>query len=172
MNKIVIYNEENLSVKPATRFIKLLAVSIVMNLMLVFALVLENEPDVVTKVQIIKEVKLDTIRIGKAADIQLNDSSILRELIRLECVLPNVALAQFKIESQHYKSAICRENKNIAGIKNSASPLVIGKNRDHCVYKSYRDCIKDYVRVQNKYLKNIDGHYAAAGGYVDLIKRM
>ena len=72
-------------------------------------------------------------------------------------MLPNVALAQMKIETGHFTSSICKENKNIAGIRNSASAYVVGKNRGHCVYNSYRDCLRDYVRVQNKYLKNIDG---------------
>jgi hypothetical protein len=83
-----------------------------------------------------------------------------------------VALAQFKIESQHFKSSICKENKNIAGIKTSRSEYVAGKNREHCVYKTYRDCIKDYIRIQNRYLENIDGRYAEDGQYVALVKKM
>jgi flagellum-specific peptidoglycan hydrolase FlgJ len=90
----------------------------------------------------------------------------------LGCILPNVALAQFKIETGHFKSAICKENKNIAGIRNSASPLSVGKNRGHNVYKTYRDCLKDYVRIQNKYLKAIDGRYAEAEGYTEQLKKV
>ena len=115
-----------------------------------------------------KIIETDTLYLP--SDISLNDSSITAELVKLGCVLPNVALAQFKIETGHFTSAICRENKNIAGIRNSASPLSIGKNRGHNVYKTYKDCLKDYVRVQNKYLKNIDGRYAEAKGYIKLIK--
>lgn len=105
-------------------------------------------------------------------DMPLTDSAITSELVKLGCVLPNVALAQFRIETGHFTSAICKENKNIAGIRNSTSPLSIGKNRGHNVYATYRDCLKDYVRVQNKYLHNIDGHYAEAKGYIHLIKSM
>ena len=60
-------------------------------------------------------------------DVALNDSAIAKELTRLGCVLPNVAIAQFRVETGNYKSAICKENKNLAGIRNSASPLSIGK---------------------------------------------
>ena len=49
-------------------------------------------------------------------DIPLTDSAITAELTYLGCVLPNVALAQMKIESSHFQSKICKENKNIAGI--------------------------------------------------------
>jgi hypothetical protein len=108
----------------------------------------------------------DTLR-----DITLNDSALLRELVDGGCVLSNVALTQFKIESSHYKSKIAIENKNIAGIKTSKSKYVIGIKNDHCMYKTYRDCIKDYILIQNRYLKNIDGRYAAPGNYVNLIKQ-
>ena len=105
--------------------------------------------------------RTDTIILEKKP-MPLTDSAITHELTKLGCVLPNVALAQFKVETGHFTSAICKENKNIAGIRNSASPLSIGKNRGHNVYKTYRDCLKDYVRIQNKYLKAIDGKYAEA----------
>lgn len=103
-------------------------------------------------------------------DIPLTDSAIVHELTTLGCVLPTVALAQFKIETGHFKSVICRENKNLAGIKTSRSAFVVGKNRNHCVYRTYRDCLKDYVRIQNRYLKAIDGKYAEASGYIKQIR--
>jgi len=128
---------------------------------------LNRDPDRIIKTKVINTI--DTMII-KDMDIKLNDSAITAELVKLGCVLPNVAVAQFKIETGHYKSTICRENKNLAGIRNSASPLSIGKNRGHNVYATYKDCLKDYVRVQNKYLKNIDGKYAEAKGYINQIK--
>jgi hypothetical protein len=105
-------------------------------------------------------------------DLPLTDSAITHELTKLGCVLPNVAVAQFKIETGHYQSDICRENKNIAGIRNSASELAIGKNRGHNVYRTYRDCLRDYVRIQNKYLSKIDGKYAEAKDYTTKIKQV
>lgn len=131
------------------------------------ASLINKDPYRIVKTKVINTI--DTMII-KDMDIKLNDSAITAELVKLGCVLPNVAVAQFKIETGHYRSAICRENKNLAGIRNSASPLSIGKNRGHNVYETYRDCLKDYVRVQNKYLKNIDGKYAEAKGYINQIK--
>ena len=103
-------------------------------------------------------------------DIPLTDSAIIEELVRLDCVLPNVALAQMKVETGHFSSKICKENKNIAGIKTSKSELVTGMKNDHCAYATYRDCLKDYVRIQNRYLKNIDGKYAESKDYIKIIK--
>lgn len=115
--------------------------------------------------------RVDTIILEKKP-MPLTDSAITYELTKLGCVLPNVALAQFKIETGHYTSAICIENKNLAGIRNSSSPLSVGKNRGHNVYKTYRDCLKDYVRIQDKYLKAIDGKYAEAEGYLDNLRQV
>ena len=137
-----------------------------MNLLLVLAIA-TSETSVRTRV--VHLIQRDTIKIDP---MPLTDSAITAELVKLGCVLPNVALAQFKIESGHFKSAICRENFNLAGIKTSRSEYVIGRNRDHCVYRSYRDCLKDYVRIQNRYLKNIDGKYAAPGKYVERITQV
>lgn len=121
--------------------------------------------------EIIKLSHRDTVYVQEV-DIQLNDSEILNELVKQKCILPNVALAQMKIETGNFKSSICKENKNIAGIKTSKSKYVAGMNRNHCSYKSYRDCIKDYVRIQNRYLKNIDGKYATSNNYIETLKQL
>jgi hypothetical protein len=103
-------------------------------------------------------------------DIQLSDSFILAELIKEGSVLPSVALAQAKIESSHYKSTVCKENKNLFGIKYHKCPFVSGQNLNHATYDSYKNNIKCYVHIQNHYLGKIDGHYAESKGYVALIK--
>jgi hypothetical protein len=105
-------------------------------------------------------------------DIPLTDSAIVKELITLDCILPNVALAQIKTESDHYKSTITKDNKNIAGIKTSNSKYVTGMKHEHCTYATYRDCLRDYVRIQNRYLKNIDGRYAMSTNYINTLKQI
>jgi uncharacterized FlgJ-related protein len=112
---------------------------------------------------------VDTVYLQEV-DIPLTDSAITAELVKQDCILPNVALAQMKIETGNFTSAICKENKNIAGIRTSKSKYVSGMNRGHCSYRFYKDCIKDYVRVQNRYLKNIDGKYAENPEYVSKLK--
>ena len=161
-------NKKTLEVEHAVNYKAPFYVMLVLN-MVAFLYIANKEVQVIRKTRIIH--KTDTM-IVERKDIALNDSAICAELVRLGCVLPNVAVAQFRIETGNYTSDICRENKNLAGIRNSSSPLSIGKNRGHNAYKTYRDCLKDYVRVQNKYLKNIDGKYAEAKGYVKLIKSM
>jgi hypothetical protein len=105
-------------------------------------------------------------------DISLTKEEILKELVNNKCVLPAIALAQFSQETLHFKSKICKENKNIAGIRNSKSKYVIGMNRGHCVYKTYKDCIKDYIRIQNSYLKNINHRYAEDSSYIKSLRNI
>lgn len=161
-----VIDEKTLQVKHTLNWKR---ISIVLSIALSSSIIYNLSKEDIIRVHVRKIIHHDTILIK---DMPLTDSAIISELVKLGCVLPNVALAQFRIETGHFTSAICKENKNIAGIRNSTSPLSIGKNRGHNVYATYRDCLKDYVRVQNKYLHNIDGHYAEAKGYIHLIKSM
>ena len=105
-------------------------------------------------------------------DVALNDSSITDFLVKHGCVLVNVAIGQFHIESSYYNSPIAKENNNVAGIKTSRSKYVIGIKNDHCVYKNVKDCLLDYIDIQNRYLDKIDGHYAIDKGYEELLKKL
>lgn len=158
--------DSNLRIQKMINYRRLFIIALVIIIVQLGMLIYSVEE---VQVEIRKIHTTDTIFVG---DVPLTDSAITEELVKLGCVLPNVALAQFKLETGHFKSSICKENKNIAGIRNSVSPLVTGKNRGHCVYKSYRDCLRDYVRVQNKYLKKIDGKYAEAEGYIQELKKI
>lgn len=168
--------DKNLEFTKVPWYYKLYKTSFLFNLGLVVVFIYGSfTPIVITETV----TQYDTVTVYKNHDIKLTDTEITSELIKLKCVLPNVALAQMKIESSHFKSSICYENKNIAGIRTSTSEFVkrdkngkIIKNRGHNVYATYKDCLKDYVRIQNRYLKNINGKYAEAPGYVDLIKQM
>jgi uncharacterized FlgJ-related protein len=145
-------------------------ISLMVNIVIIASSFNNNENTIIKYQTIVKDKVAEVISMD--TDIPLTDSAITEELVKQGCVLPNIALAQFKIESSHFKSKICKENKNIAGIKTSRSNFVKGMLNDHCAYDSYRDCIKDYIRIQNRYLENIDGRYAEDGGYVSLLKKM
>ena len=165
---------KDLELKKAPRLARLYKFSWVFNMSFILIFIYGS----FTPVTIIETVvRYDTITVPE--DIKLTDEEITAELVKLGCVLPNVAIAQMKIESTHFKSDICFENKNIAGIRTSSSKHVKRgddgkplKNRGHNVYNTYKDCLKDYIRIQNRYLKNIDGKYAEADGYVKLIKQI
>jgi hypothetical protein len=94
-------------------------------------------------------------------DVELNDSSISVRLIELGCILPNVALAQIKQESGHYKSNLTYTHKNIAGIM---------KGNNYKKYTSYDSCLIDYIRIQDMYLNQINKKYAEDTNYIYKLK--
>ena len=106
------------------------------------------------------------------ANIETIEDALMYELIYRGCILPNVAIAQFRIETAHYSSRIFIECNNVAGIRTSQSPLVKGMKYGHCVYDSVEDSVQDYIDIQNRYLTLIDGSYAESEEYIDLIKKM
>lgn len=161
--------DKNLNYQRVRNIRPFFKLSVTLNVIFILTIIYSfNYPNHIITSNVIR----DTVIVEVPDDIKLTDSAITAELVRLGCILPNVALAQFKIETGHFTSSICKENKNIAGIRNSSSPLSKGKNRGHNVYNTYKDCLKDYVRVQNKYLKNIDKKYAEAPDYIQHIKKV
>jgi len=112
----------------------------------------------------------DTIVVPE--DIKLNDSSITKELFKNDVMQINVALAQAKLETGYYKSKVCKENKNLFGIKYHKCKYVKGQLNNHASYHTYKDNIKCYAHVQKKYLKNIDGKYAEAKDYLPTLKKI
>jgi hypothetical protein len=167
--KLALINTDDLQIKsPVKHLIKLYSFWFLLGLFIGSGVLysFREEPKTIIKYKYI--VIRDTI----PEDIKLTKDDILKELIANKCVLPNIALAQFSQESLHFKSAICKENKNFAGIRNSKSKYVIGMNRGHCVYATYRNCIKDYIRIQNMYLKNINKKYAEDESYVSALKEV
>lgn len=145
----------------------LLTISIIVNFVLIGAVLKITH----TVIEVPKIVLMQNDSIVER-DIELNDSSLTEALVHHGCVLPSVALAQAKIESSNYHSDIAKENKNLFGIKYHKCKYVKGEHRGHASYASYRDNILCYIHVQDHYLKNIDGVYAAPGQYVHILKTM
>jgi uncharacterized FlgJ-related protein len=69
-----------------------------------------------------------------------------------------VVLAQAKLESGHYSSYIFIENNNLFGMKAARirQTTNIGENRGHALFKSWKDCILDYLYYQQTYLYHAD----------------
>lgn len=124
-----------------------------------------------TPVVVVKYLtKYDTITV--AEDIKLDDVSLVEELVKNDVMQVNVALAQAKLETGYYKSKICKENKNLFGIKYHKCKYVKGSKNSHATYETYKDNIKCYAHIQKRYLKNIDGKYAEAPDYISTLKKM
>lgn len=158
---------KNLELKKAPWFYKLSKLSFVFNLGLVLVFIYGS----FTPVRITKYVtKYDTITVPE--DIKLNDQELVKELVKNDVMQINVALAQAKLETGYYKSKVCRENKNLFGIKYHKCKYVKGNLNNHASYHTYKDNIKCYAHVQKRYLQNIDGKYAEAPDYIQTLKKM
>lgn len=157
----------NLELQKAPRYYKVAKLSLVINVFLILLILYGS----FTPVTVIKYItKYDTITVPE--DIKLNDSSIIKELVKNDVMQVNVALAQAKLETGYYKSKVCKENKNLFGIKYHKCKYVKGDKNNHASYHTYKDNIKCYAHVQKRYLQNIDGKYAEASDYIQTLKKM
>jgi hypothetical protein len=156
---------QDLSFSKATNYKKLLYVSLTINVIFVALLLMAftREDSIITKTKIIKEVITEK-------DVVLNDSGITAELTKQGVILAAVACLQSRIESNHGKSNVGIQAKNLFGITFHRCKHVAGKHGVYAKYDSYRDNIKCYAHIQKRYLKNIDGKYASDPGYVEKLK--
>lgn len=103
-------------------------------------------------------------------DIKLTEASIVKCLHENGCVLPNVAVAQARLESKLGKSNVGRNAKNMFGIVHHKCKYVTGKYGVYAKYNTYEDNIRCYIHIQDHYLKRIDGVYASDSKYISKIK--
>lgn len=157
---------ENLELIKQPNYTRLFKVSLGLNLILIGLTIF----GFIKPIKIMYKTKEKIVEVMVPEDIKLTDSAILSELVKNNCMLPNVALAQCKLETGHYKSQVCRENKNLFGIKIHKCKYVAGENLNHATYKTYKDNIKCYLHIQEHYLKRIDGKYASAPGYINNLR--
>jgi cystathionine beta-lyase/cystathionine gamma-synthase len=156
---------QDLSFSKATNYKKLLYVSLTINVIFVALLLMAftREESIITQTKIIKEVVTEK-------DVVLTDSGITAELTKQGVILAAVACLQSRIESNHGKSNVGIQAKNLFGITFHRCKHVAGKHGVYAKYDSYRDNIKCYAHIQKRYLKNIDGVYAEDPSYVSKLK--
>lgn len=156
---------QDLSFSKVPNYRNLFYVSLTINV--IFAILLfmafSNPDKLVYKTKIVKEIITEK-------DVILNDSGITAELTKSGVILAAVACLQSKIESNHGKSNVGIQAKNLFGITYHRCKHVAGKHGVYAKYDSYRDNIKCYAHIQKRYLKNIDGVYAEDPTYVSKLK--
>ena len=156
---------QDLSFSKVPNFRNLFYVSLTINV--IFAILLfmafTNPGKPIYKTKIVKEIVTEK-------DVVLNDSGITAELTNQGVILAAVACLQSRIESNHGKSNVGIQAKNLFGITFHRCKHVAGKHGVYAKYDSYRDNIKCYAHIQKRYLKNIDGVYAEDPTYVTKLK--
>ena len=156
---------QDLSFSKVPNFRNLFYVSLIINV--IFAILLfmafTTPNQLIYKIKVVKEIVTEK-------DVVLNDSGITAELTNQGVILAAVACLQSKIESNHGKSNVGIQAKNLFGITFHRCKHVAGKHGVYAKYDSYRDNIKCYAHIQKRYLKNIDGVYAEDPTYVTKLK--
>lgn len=115
-------------------------------------------------------LKFNTIT--DTCDIQLNDSSIRKQLIAYGCYFPDVAIKQIHQEcGTNINSDLVYTNKNIFGLKCSCK-YSQGIKNNHSYYSSYKDCIKCYVNFTNVYWEKYCKNYAEDKDYLNKLTKL
>lgn len=95
---------------------------------------------------------------------------------------PHIVLAQSKLETGNWKSALFLENHNLFGMKEASRRVSTakGSNKGHAYYDSWRESVYDYAFYQCRYLGNIkteadyysylNASYAEDTTYIDKLK--
>ena len=155
---------KDLSVSPVKSYKNAFIVSLAINVILLFTSMLNLTTEIISVVK-------DTVTIERTIeDMKLTDSGLTAELVKHGCVLPAVAVAQAKIESNIGKSNVGVQAKNMFGLTYHKCKYVDGKHGVYAKYKSYRDNVRCYIDIQNKYLRKIDGVYASSPSYIKDLK--
>ena len=155
---------DDLSLSQAKSYKKLFIVSLSLNVVLLFTSMMDLSTEIISVVK-------DTVTIERTVeDMKLTDSGLTAELVKHGCVLPAVAVAQAKIESNIGKSNVGIKAKNMFGLTYHKCKYVDGNHGVYAKYKSYRDNVRCYIDIQNKYLRKIDGVYASSPSYIKDLK--
>jgi hypothetical protein len=115
-----------------------------------------------------KWTAIDTVSV----DLPIDELAWTNYLVEQGCVLPNICIAQAKVESGFCKSNVAKKAHNPFGITYHKCNYVDGKHGVYANYKTWKDAIRCYIHIQDNYLKNINGKYATDPNYVQAIKNV
>jgi len=148
-----------------------LVTSIALNILAgcIIALIFVQQRSVIT---IYKNVIVEKAVSQSVTDMPLTDSALTSELVKCGVMLPNVAVAQAKIESGMGKSNVAKMANNLFGISYHKCDHVHGKYGMYATYKTFKDNVKCYAHIQKRYLGNIYLKYSSEPTYADKLKEM
>ena len=171
---IYFYDKQNLQFKKVNR--KKMGI-VLLSVFAILAFSTSITPGIRSNKETITVVEHDTVYTQ-----QFSEENLIRYMKELNIKYPHIVLAQARIESGTYTSAIFKENHNLFGMKKAyqRATTAIGRNRGHAQYDHWTHSVIDYALWQNKYLsraKNeseyyeyLGRHYAEANHYIASLK--
>lgn len=88
---------------------------------------------------------------NEAMEGDFSEEALISFMKKLKIKYPETVLAQAKLETGNFTSAIFRENHNLFGMKvaEKRPTSAIGINRGHAKYRNWRDSVIDYALLQS-----------------------
>lgn len=119
----------------------------------------------------------------KAKQDELNEENLKAFIDQMHLQNKDIVFAQAMLESGNFKSAICKNNNNLFGMKVAASrpTTAIAEENNHAVYKDWQNSVIDYAMWQSSYARNLTKEqylqllgemYAEDTNYVNALKNL
>ena len=113
---------------------------------------------------------------------KFTEEKFIAMLKELNVKFPYIALAQAKLETASFKSAVFKQNNNLFGMKQARVRVntAKGTNLNHAYYENWQESVYDYAFYQCRYMSNarteaeyfaaLDASYAEASQYSGTLK--
>lgn len=113
---------------------------------------------------------------------KFTEEKLIQLLKDLNVKFPHIALAQAKLETGNFKSAVFKQNNNLFGMKQARVRVntAKGTNLNHAYYDNWQESVYDYAFYQCRYMSNarteaeyfaaLDASYAEANYYSGTLK--
>jgi len=113
-----------------------------------------------------------------------SEAKLIELMKELNIKFPYIVMAQAKLETNNFKSAIFKENHNLFGMKEARVRIntAKGTNRNHAYYDNWESSVYDYAFYQCRYLSGLTteaeyyrylaGSYAEDIHYVSKVKNI
>jgi uncharacterized FlgJ-related protein len=171
------FDKETLTFKSVTSNIVVILLSTILVLTSVIGYVM------ITKVNQIKYITQETKLAIIRENNQFSEEKLIEYMKEIHMRFPHIVLAQARIESGHYSSAVFKQNNNIFGMKLATQRVrySIGEKLNHAVYTTWRRSVDDYAVRQAVEYTGISNEaeyfeclrqYAEDPSYVVKIKEM
>lgn len=97
-----------------------------------------------------QEEKVTSVK-WRTEHFKLSDENLYNELIAQGVDFPEIVLAQAKLETGHYKSAVCKEYNNLFGLRN--------RDGSYMRFSHWTDAVTAYKRYIQRWDKKPPNYY-------------
>lgn len=98
------------------------------------------------------------IMVVRGMDNQFTEAKLIAEINKMHFKYPEIILAQAKVETGNFTSAIFKSNHNLFGMKEAQRRLTtaLETQMGHARYETWKDSFYDYVIYYSSYLRSLD----------------